>query len=225
MKSVQVLIQSQSLEPLGKPSARVVWEENPRKVSPGQALLVYPPGSQMLAALCMPIQIRSDGLLLEPPEDETWSLGDRLEIWGPIGNSFNPPQGSRKWLLLAPVQHAGRLLPLVEAGLEKGASVALWSQLPPPQLPPAVELLADPQEAQDWAEYIAVDLGESDRIEAGMTGLENLKATSASKVEVLLTPPMPCGFGGCGLCAVKARRGWRLACMDGPVFDWNDLEL
>jgi hypothetical protein len=28
----------------------------------------------------------------------------------------------------------------------------------------------------------------------------------------------------CGVCGVKGRRGWRLACKDGPVFDLNDLE-
>jgi len=37
--------------------------------------------------------------------------------------------------------------------------------------------------------------------------------------------PMPCGgLGDCGLCAVDLKRGWKLACKDGPVFDLNELE-
>jgi dihydroorotate dehydrogenase electron transfer subunit len=40
---------------------------------------------------------------------------------------------------------------------------------------------------------------------------------------VLLEGPLVCGFGACGLCAVEVRRGTRLLCADGPVFDLRDL--
>ena len=76
-----------------------------------------------------------------------------------------------------------------------------------------------------WADYIALDLADLDPAILGQTGLQNLSSLRSVKVEVWRTPPMPCGFGGCGLCTVKGVRGWRLACLDGPVFDWNDLEL
>jgi NAD(P)H-flavin reductase len=36
---------------------------------------------------------------------------------------------------------------------------------------------------------------------------------------------MPCsGLADCGVCAVPARRGYKLACKDGPVFDLDELD-
>jgi hypothetical protein len=43
--------------------------------------------------------------------------------------------------------------------------------------------------------------------------------------QVLITTPMPCaGLAKCGACAIASRRGWKLACEDGPVFDLNHLK-
>src|SRR5215217_565945 len=39
----------------------------------------------------------------------------------------------------------------------------------------------------------------------------------------LLEGPIVCGVGACGVCAVELRRGTRLLCADGPVFDLRDL--
>jgi hypothetical protein len=225
MKSIPVLFHSRTLEPLGRPAIWITWLDDPLLIKPGQVLLLHPQGCHLLPELCLPLQIRPDGLLLETPAQDRIAIGDRLQIWGPIGKPFNPPENCRQWLLLAPVHHAGRLLPLVEAGLERGVSVALWSTLPVPQLPPAVELLTDPSEGLAWADYIALDLANQDPIDFHQIGLQHLSKLKDPKIEVLRTPPMPCGFGACGLCAVKGKRGWHLACLDGPVFDGNELEL
>jgi dihydroorotate dehydrogenase electron transfer subunit len=34
--------------------------------------------------------------------------------------------------------------------------------------------------------------------------------------------PLPCGTGLCGACAFETRRGWRLACKDGPFFQLGE---
>jgi dihydroorotate dehydrogenase electron transfer subunit len=39
----------------------------------------------------------------------------------------------------------------------------------------------------------------------------------------LLEGPLVCGVGACGVCAVELRRGTRLLCADGPVFDLRDV--
>ena len=39
----------------------------------------------------------------------------------------------------------------------------------------------------------------------------------------LLEGPLVCGVGACGVCAVDLRRGSRMLCADGPVFDLRDL--
>ncbi|HEU5100181.1 MAG TPA: hypothetical protein VFU22_14230 [Roseiflexaceae bacterium] len=41
----------------------------------------------------------------------------------------------------------------------------------------------------------------------------------------LLEGPLVCGVGACGVCAVEMRRGTRMLCADGPVFDLRDVEL
>jgi hypothetical protein len=44
------------------------------------------------------------------------------------------------------------------------------------------------------------------------------------EAQALVITPMPCGgIAECGVCAVTARRGWKLACKDGPVFDLTEL--
>jgi dihydroorotate dehydrogenase electron transfer subunit len=40
---------------------------------------------------------------------------------------------------------------------------------------------------------------------------------------VLLEGPLVCGVGACGVCAVEIRKGVRMLCSDGPVFDLRDL--
>jgi len=42
--------------------------------------------------------------------------------------------------------------------------------------------------------------------------------------QVLVRTPVPCGgIAECGVCAVTLKSEWKLACKDGPVFDWGEL--
>jgi ferredoxin len=45
-----------------------------------------------------------------------------------------------------------------------------------------------------------------------------------SFMSALVDLPMPCGTGECHACAVETSRGIKLACTQGPVFDWMELE-
>jgi dihydroorotate dehydrogenase electron transfer subunit len=87
-----------------------------------------------------------------------------------------------------------------------------------------VERALDPREALAWADYLALDVPPDglDRLRDRL-GLDPTSDLAAS-AQVLISMAMPCGWGACGACAVKARRGWKLACKDGPVFDLNVLE-
>jgi len=49
-------------------------------------------------------------------------------------------------------------------------------------------------------------------------------AGRAGEAQVLVVTPMPCGgLAECGVCAFTTRRGWKMACKDGPVFDLSEL--
>jgi dihydroorotate dehydrogenase electron transfer subunit len=39
----------------------------------------------------------------------------------------------------------------------------------------------------------------------------------------LLDGPIVCGVGACGVCAIETRKGSRMLCADGPVFDLRDV--
>ena len=44
------------------------------------------------------------------------------------------------------------------------------------------------------------------------------------RTQVLIQTPIACGgLAECGVCAVQARRGWKMACKNGPVFELEEL--
>lgn len=147
-------------------------------------------------------------------------MGDEVDLAGPIGTPFQPPPRARRWSLASFDRPADRLLPLLFQGLERGAELALVCSEPPPNLPEAVELNPPWPEALAWADYAALDLGDTDSVE-GFPARTRLRFGRAA--EALMTPPMPCGIGACGACAVRTRRGWVLACREGPVWPMRDL--
>lgn len=72
-------------------------------------------------------------------------------------------------------------------------------------------------EAAGWADYLALDMPRS-----AVQSIPNLfhSAQVNGRAQILLSAPMPCGGrGDCGVCAVTVKRGYKLICKDGPVFD------
>jgi hypothetical protein len=114
------------------------------------------------------------------------------------------------------------LLPLVDRGLAAGASVAVFAERDLPPLSPEVEVVQDVRDALAWADFLAIEAPASDigtlRKLTGAAGRVPLPA------QILVETELACGLGVCGACSVKARRGWKLACRDGPVFDLNMLD-
>jgi hypothetical protein len=118
------------------------------------------------------------------------------------------------------------LLPLAEAALSRNAAVTLYSDLLLADLPTALEAypLAALAEALTWADFLAADVALKDT--AALRERLGLPPGSQSPCpgQVLVYAPMPCaGFAACGACAVLTQRGWKLACIDGPVFDLKEI--
>jgi hypothetical protein len=187
---------------------------------PGQPLLALRPGKgEPMRSMLIPFEIADHGFECTAPSERNWRAGDALDLLGPIGPGFRPPAASRRWLLLSLETAAGPLMPLVQLARDRAASISIWADTALSVLPPDVEVATDLQAATDWSDYLAVCATPS-----GLSTLRNLPGlTDASpldgtRAEALLTIPMPCGIGGCMACAVRARRGWKLCCQDGPVF-------
>jgi len=193
----------------------------------GQYLLAHNPVSD--APLPAPIFNSGSvpgGFRIAPPILQTWQPGTTLSLRGPLGRGFTLPASARQVALVPLGETYARLKPLLIAALEQGASVALVSSLDLTDLPPEVEVhpISALAEVAHWADYVAVDVPRE-----SLSGLrQTLGLGEQTRVqyeaEILVTVPMPCGgMAECGVCAIKVRRGWKMACKDGPVFDLNEL--
>ena len=195
--------------------------------SPGQYLLAHNPASD--TPLPTPIFNAgsvSGGFLLAPPIPQTWQPGTNLSLRGPLGRGFSLPNSARHVTLVALGETSARLKPLLFDALNQGASVVLVSNLELPDLPPEVEIqpVAALPEVVHWADCLAMDIPRE-----FLTGLRELlgfgrQARIRCEAQALVLTPMPCGgMGECSVCTVTVRRGWKLACKDGPVFDLSEL--
>jgi hypothetical protein len=162
------------------------------------------------------------------PIPSSWNPGTQLHIHGPLGHGFQIPHNTRRLAVAAFGDSAARLLPLIHPSLENEIDIAVFSSVPLPQLPPAIEIhkLRDLKDNLPWADFLAIDIPVKTlpdlRRRLGLDDYGRLPC----QAQVLVTIPMPCaGIGDCGACAVQTqKRNYRLACKDGPVFDLKELD-
>ena len=170
---------------------------------------------------------RPHGFPAAPPLPLDWTPGMVLELRGPLGRGFRLPAAARRIALVAWGSSPARLLPLVAPALAQGADLALFCRPPLPRLPAALEaqpLNALP-EALNWADFMALDASLEELSET-FRAVQRAQAFAVLPCpgQVLVDTVMPCaGLAECGACALPTRRGWKLACQDGPVFDWQEI--
>lgn len=201
----------------------------PAAPGPGRLSMIWPVDDQE-APLATPVfagKLSEHGWMTGSALPAHWSPGLELELRGPLGKGFQPDPAARRIGLAACDHSAGRLLPLVDWGLSHGAAVALFADSLLPSLPSEVEIhaLAALAESLDWPDYLAIDIRRNELIELpGLLGLQPERIRLGCEAEVLVATSMPCGgIGECGACSVQTRRGQRLGCQDGPVFNFRDL--
>lgn len=194
--------------------------------APGQYLLAHAAGSDApLPASVFAAGFQPGAFLAAPPVPGSWTPGMRLNLRGPLGRGFSLPANARRVALIAWNGHAG-LLSLVAAAFEQGAALTFLADNPPEELPLQIESqpLSAVDEVMEWADYAAlgVDRAELPEIRERFGALD--QARVGNEAQVLVSAPMPCGgVAECGVCAVQAREGWRMACKDGPVFNLRGL--
>ena len=195
---------------------------------PGQYLLAMDPGDSgaSLATPLFAIRAFSQGFWAAPLHIIEWSPGIALNLVGPLGHGFDLPGNILRLGLVAVGETVSRLLPLVDQMSQAKAGMTLFTDLGLPPLPAALEIypLSSLPEALEWPDHLVLDLplGKLDALRS-ILGLED-GAILPCPAQALITTPMPCaGQAQCGACAVRGRRGWKLACEDGPVFDLKSL--
>jgi NAD(P)H-flavin reductase len=156
-----------------------------------------------------------------------WPPGTELMLHGPLGSGFESPSAGQRLALASVDLPPTRLLPLALYALEQNCSVSLFTDRPPKEIPPDIEIqpLAALHDALRWADQLALDLPAWQ-----LPHLRNILQTTPDGYlppvsQALVLIPMPCsGFGECGACAVLSYRGGHsLACKQGPVFSLSDL--
>lgn len=148
-----------------------------------------------------------------------WFPGARLHVRGPLGKGFQLHPTARFVALVAFSENPARLLALTEPALAQNAAIVLLTDNPPEGLPAAIEIspLSALAETMRWADTLAFDAPK-----AALPALLRLVAatTYSGDAQVFVETAIPCGgMGECGVCAVNLRKGYKLACKDGPVFD------
>jgi len=210
----------------------------------GQAALAFSrlPGQPFLRVPLYPFHSSANGFefgVTDAPPDNAphpyaaLSPGDELDVLGPCGRGFDLPPRAGHLLAAVAAPTPVRLRALLDLALERGWAVTLW--LPPEcsvaqpgapasSVPEPVEVQRGELSAEllDWADVVALDLPEPARWAAEIRAARPGRAAGFIQALVPSAVPMPCGTGACQACWVTVGAGQRrkLACVDGPVFQW-----
>lgn len=195
---------------------------------PGQYLLASGPDpAEPLPHVLFPAEVMEGRLRIAAPLPSAWTVGTKLLLRGPLGRGFALPHTARRLAMACLDDSPARLLPLAALALRQHAAVTLYARTVVAHLPEEVEVLPLDllPEAPGWADFLALDTSIATvpvlRSALGLRPHQHPGCTT----QVLVRAPMPCsGLAECGVCAVLTRDGWRLACSDGPVFDFLQLE-
>lgn len=198
--------------------------------APGQAALAISalPHQPFLRVSLYPFNSSASGFEFCVAENEhpyaALHPGDELDVLGPCGRGF--ALSERAGHLLAAAATPARLMSVLVCALERGWPAAMWLPrgAPPPGLPEAVEVHRGElsTELLGWADVVVLDLPDPARWAAEIRAA--LPGRAAGFIQALAPTgvPMPCGTGACQACWLPAGVGprRRLACVDGPVFQW-----
>lgn len=195
---------------------------------PGQYFLAFSPQTdEALSAPLFFTDSNATDYILAGQFPAHWQPGTKL-IWrGPLGHGFQLPPAARRVTLVEWGTQSYSLSALVNLALTQNASVVWYSRHLPEWLPPSVEVLPLESlvEALDWADYQAIECDYKDiaQLAAALSNSSSYKPGCIT--EVLLHTPLTCGaMAECGVCAVPTKTGWKLACKDGPVYNFDELE-
>ena len=223
-----------------------------RMIQPGQFVLVRDPSTfdPYLRQTAWLYRVEGDRLSLVLSSGNSLSgrvsPGHLLDLLGPAGRTAEFVKSARHVLLIGEDEQIAPLVAMAHAALEslersvvllnrsRQAAGAETGPLPAYLLSPEIEYRVVPT-TQSLPEILGPDLiAWADQIVA--SGSPELYAAVGQAVRtarfrlepgwvhVLMDLPMPCGVGTCYACAVGTAHGPKLACVDGPWFDWVDLE-
>lgn len=172
------------------------------------------------------------------------AVGERLDLLGPLGNAYEIAPRSRNLLLVAGGIGAAPLVMLADEATGRGLNVTFLQGaadagglLAASLLPSAVEYVVAtddgsrghrgfvtdlvPEYAR-WADQICA-CGPEPMYRSLRAAVQPLRIGGKPAVQLSVERGMACGIGACLGCMVQTRRGLRTSCVDGPVFDLDEV--
>lgn len=193
--------------------------------APGQYALA---GNGSDAPLSVPLYFTDSapGGFIAAPAPDSWAPGMELYLRGPLGRGFVIPASARRVCLVCLGGSLSRVRGLIQPALKRRANLVMVADFQAEDLPDEVEIQKSSSlgEVAAWADYAAFDVTR-ESLPALVETLGKLHQASVPKdAQVLIHTPVPCGgLAECGVCAVAATSGWKMACTDGPVFDLREI--
>jgi dihydroorotate dehydrogenase electron transfer subunit len=158
--------------------------------------------------------------------------GDFIDVQAPLGRVMELDASARHVLLIGQAARIAPLLAMADLAIAQQREVVLVGHdagaFPAHLLAPEIEYRSDTgalgDELVQWADVIIAS-GSDEMYRAIADTVRAVRfQVEPGRFRVLIDVPMPCGSGDCYACAVETRRGVQLACVDGPLFDWSELE-
>ena len=167
--------------------------------------------------------------------------GEPVDLFGPLGNGFEIYPSSRNLLLVAGGVGIAPLLALAERAIATSHSVKLVigeknaAKIYPERLiPDGIKPVITTEDGSLGQKGMVTDIlpqfiSEADQVFiCGPLPMYRAIARMGRKLgnkptQVLLETVLGCGVGACLSCSIETKRGRKLVCKDGPVFEFSDI--
>ncbi len=173
--------------------------------------------------------------------------GEKVDLFGPLGNGFEIYPSSRNLLLVAGGIGISPVAALAYEAVYTGRKVTLIYGAkdetliyPDHLLPPEIKIASATEDGSKGYRGMVTDLfsvpslvdefiAEADQIfVCGPLPMYKAIAKMGKKLgnkpmQVVLETVMGCGVGACLSCSIETKKGRKLVCKDGPVFEFSDI--
>lgn len=167
--------------------------------------------------------------------------GELVDLLGPLGNGFETYPSSRNLLLVAGGVGIAPLLALAEHAKAKELKFRLIigeknaAKIYPEHLMPSgIKVIVVTEDGSLGQKGLVTDvlpqfISEADQVfVCGPLPMYLAIAKMGKKLgnkptQVLLETVLGCGVGACLSCSIETKRGRKLVCKDGPVFEFRDI--
>ena len=188
-------------------------------------------------------------LLVRPfGRGSTWlaarTAGTVLDVLGPLGNTYDIAPRSQNLLMVAGGVGVAPLVMLADQAVARGLNVTFLmgsadaaGLLAPAHLPSAVEYMVATDDGGmghhgyvtdlvpdyvRWADQIFA-CGPEPMYRTLRNAVNPHRIAGKPRVQVSMERSMACGLGACLGCVVETRHGMQTSCVQGPVYDMDEI--